>query len=342
MNAQSPHNPLVNFTSLPTDDIASKRIQDFLEFYLSHYASGDSHTARAKQLDVTKFLQFLTRYKRASMPEELQVKDWSPSATQHFVDDCLATGEAPSTASRRLATLKHIGRIFSEKIPGFVNPAREVKSPKVQPLRPKSLSAAEISEVLERASTLAHQKNSFSRRRNEVLVQFLLDTGLRADEVRTIRRGQIDGKCEWIEQVRTKGRRFRNVYITEGMRPRLLSYLEERSEELRRFIPSFSQQLDSKLPLFISTHGAKKEDPSSFQMSPKTVWRAIRECTIDTKLHPHLLRHTYAVELLEDSRDIRLVAQALGHSDVRVTMRYTERSDEEVASALERARSKNK
>jgi integrase/recombinase XerC len=61
---------------------------------------------------------------------------------------------------------------------------------------------------------------------------------------------------------------------------------------------------------------------------------------VDTKLHPHLLRHTYATELLEGSKDIRLVAQALGHSDVRVTMRYTERGNEEVASALEHTRNR--
>jgi integrase len=41
---------------------------------------------------------------------------------------------------------------------------------------------------------------------------------------------------------------------------------------------------------------------------------------------------------LNDSRDIRLVAQALGHSDVRITMRYTERGNEEVAEALEKVR----
>jgi integrase/recombinase XerD len=54
------------------------------------------------------------------------------------------------------------------------------------------------------------------------------------------------------------------------------------------------------------------------------------------------LRHTYATNLLDDSRDIRLVAQALGHSDVRITMRYTERGNEEVAEALEKSRSKKK
>jgi site-specific recombinase XerD len=73
-------------------------------------------------------------------------------------------------------------------------------------------------------------------------------------------------------------------------------------------------------------------------MGSKSVWRAIRNYSLETKLHPHLLRHTFAVDLLDNSKDIRLVAQALGHSDVRITMRYTERGKEEVANAVEKAR----
>jgi site-specific recombinase XerD len=73
-------------------------------------------------------------------------------------------------------------------------------------------------------------------------------------------------------------------------------------------------------------------------MGAKSIWRVIRNSSVQTKLHPHLLRHTYATELLGDSRDIRLVAQALGHSDVKVTMRYTERGNEEIAQALEQTR----
>ena len=110
----------------------------------------------------------------------------------------------------------------------------------------------------------------------------------------------------------------------------------------KRFFPELGAGTDAKLPLFVSTHGAKASDLSSFEMSPKSVWRAIRECSVDTRLHPHLLRHTFATDLLESSRDIRLVAQALGHSDVRVTMRYTERTDEEVAAALEKVRSERR
>ena len=77
-------------------------------------------------------------------------------------------------------------------------------------------------------------------------------------------------------------------------------------------------------------------------MGAKSVWRAVNELCKEYDLHPHLLRHSYALDLLENSNDIRLVAQALGHSDVRITMRYTERSDEEVARALEKSRRKKK
>ncbi|MDZ4785307.1 MAG: tyrosine-type recombinase/integrase, partial [bacterium] len=95
---------------------------------------------------------------------------------------------------------------------------------------------------------------------------------------------------------------------------------------------------DKTLPLFISTYGAKINNAESFLMGAKTIWRAINELSNQTKLHPHLLRHCYALDLLNSSNDIRLVAQALGHGDVRITMRYTERTEEQVAEALEKSR----
>jgi integrase/recombinase XerC len=147
---------------------------------------------------------------------------------------------------------------------------------------------------------------------------------------------QIDEKLEWLEEVRTKGRRFRNVYIPSAAKPLLESYLEARKHELKRFFPRLTEGASNRLPVFVSTHSAQSGDPDSFFMGAKSVWRAVRNCSVDTKLHPHLLRHTFATGLLDSSRDIRLVAQALGHSDVRITMRYTERTNEEVAEAIEK------
>ncbi len=322
----------------PSDSVAAMPLGGVVREYIRLYAEGVSHTARAKQLDTDKFLLFLKRYRRAQDIDCLKVSDWDFSATQRFVDESLKSGEAPATVSRRLATLKHMGRVLAERLPGFINPAREVRPPKQKQTRPQSISAAEVGAIKECARDRSSQETSFAALRNETLLTLFLDTGLRADELRSIRMSQLEPSLEWIKQVRTKGRQFRKVYITEQMRDSLALYLKARAAELQRFFPNLSAQIDSKLPLFISGFKASTSDPKSFELGAKSIWRIIRSFSVDTKLHPHLLRHTYATELLDVSRDIRLVAQALGHSDVRVTMRYTERGDEEVAQALEKAR----
>lgn len=322
--------------------IQQMSLSKIVDSYIRYYASANSHTARAKRLDLKCFFDFLCKMKGYSKHEKLKVKDWDFSSVQRFVDDLLMRGEAPSTAARRLATLKHMGRTLAEKVAGFVNPAREVKAPKVNPLVPKAIDKKEIRQIRSRAKSRHKEKDSFNRLRNQTIFDFLLDTGLRADEIRMLRMSQLDEALEWIENVRTKGRRYRNVYITSAMRPGLKLYLEERAKVLKKFYAKLPRNVDRTLPLFISTYDANPGKPESFLMGSKTIWRAIHELTSDTPLHPHLLRHSYALDLLKTSNDVRLVAQALGHSDVRITMRYTERSNQEIAAALEESRNKDK
>ena len=309
-----------------------------IESYERYFAAGASHTARAKRLDLKHFTDFLAHYRAVSKPEKLTVADWDFSSVQRFVDESLNKGEAPATVARRLATIKHMGRSLAEKVPGFINPAREVKGPKIKSPCPKALSTAEVRKITNFAQARAHKKRTFIRERNRTLFEFLIDTGLRAEEVRLLKVAQLDDQLEWVRNVKTKGRRFRNVYITTVFRPKLRAYLKRRDQELKRFFPRLTPAQNKNLPLFISCYNAKIESFDSFLMGAKSIWRAINELTTDTDLHPHLLRHSYAVDLLKNSNDIRLVAQALGHSDVRVTMRYTERKERELASALEKSR----
>ena len=328
--------------SAPDQEFKNTRLLEVLDSYLRYYAGGRSHTARAKQLDLNHFAAFLAGYHGYASPAKLKVCDWDFSAVQRFLDDSLEKGESPATVARRLATLKHIGQTLSQQIPGFANPAKAVKTPKVQVLRPKALSRKEIALIKQRAREWCKEKSSFIRLRNLTLFDFLLDTGIRVDEVRLLRRSQLDDGLEWIENVRTKGRRYRNVYITSSMRPALKEYLAAREKELLRFYARLGRREDRALPLFISNYAARPGEPDSFLMGNKTIWRAVNELSAGTPLHPHLLRHSYAIDLLEASSDVRLVAQALGHSDVRVTMRYTERKDEEIARALEESRKRGR
>ena len=325
-----------------TKNFQNNSLTSVIDSYTRYYASGSSHTARAKRLDLDHFMDVLCSLRGLSKPEKLKVLDWDFSSVQRFIEESLNKGEAPATVARRLATIKHMGRTLSEKIRGFINPAREAKPPKVQTLRPKAISDKELGKIRKIAFGREKKRMSFNRLRNRTLFNFLIDTGLRADEVRLLKLGQLDDKLEWISSVRTKGRRYRNVYITSEMRSDLGLYLEARRDHLKKFYSTLTKSQDRALPLFISTYDAVPNKPETFFMGAKTIWRAINELSADTELHPHLLRHSYALDLLNTSNDVRLVAQALGHSDVRITMRYTERMDQEVAQALERSRRRSK
>lgn len=328
--------------SSPASSADHLSFQSVIESYVRYYAAGDGHTARAKRLDLQHFITFLAKLHGLSKPDKLQVHHWDYSAVKQFVDYCLSKGESPATASRRLATLKHMGRTLAERMPGFVNPAREVKAPRADNPVPKALTRAEVESIRTRAAERQREKNSFIRRRNTTIFNLLIDTGLRADEVRLLKFGQLDENLEWFESVRTKGKRFRNVYITSAIRQELAEYLKVREETLLKLYQKLTRTENRALPLFISTYDAVPGKPETFLMGTKTLWRAINELSSESHLHPHLLRHSFALDLLEDSNDIRLVSQALGHSDVRITMRYTQRRDQEVAAALERSRKRRK
>ena len=324
-----------NATNSNDREFRKLALGDVIDSYLEYYAASSSHTARAKRIDLLKFLNFMAKIEHCEA-EKVRVTAWSYSSVQRFVEHLLKSGEAPATVSRRLATLKHMGRTLAEKLPGFINPARDVKAPKMQATKPKALSFDEMRTIRKSASERVTDRPSFIRNRNLMLLELLLETGLRAEEIRLLKFGQLDEKIEWISQVRTKGRKFRNVYIASNVRSALKTYLEQRAQELKRFYSLLPASINRKLPVFLSTYGAKSTNPESFFMGAKTLWRSINQLSKEFKLHPHLLRHSFAVDLLESSNDIRLVSQALGHSDVRVTMRYTERRDAEIAKALER------
>jgi site-specific recombinase XerD len=206
----------------------------------------------------------------------------------------------------------------------------------------------EISALVQAASELRQENEAeFGAVRNAFIVELLLATGLRADEIRLLAMSQIADDVRWLKNVRTKGKRFRNVYMDTEVRNIVSAYLERREAELVSRFPEYEEtdrETRRKFPVLVSFYKARLSDPKSFGVSPKTIWNAVSSVGSKAqarfperlgKLHPHRLRHAFAHGLLDSSKDIRLVAQALGHSDVRTTMRYTERTEEEIAHAIE-------
>ena len=326
--------------------LEKQTLKQIIESYLKYYASGTGHTARAKQYDLKYFLEYIAQIESLTT-QNVPVSAWTMQATKNYVDYRLSLGESPATVNRRLATVKHFGRTLAERIRDFINPAREVKGPTMRANRPHSVSPDEIFFLREAARKEVEEKKDFQSIRNRFLLELLLATGLRADEIRLLLMAQVDQNYEWLKNVKTKGKKFRNVYVNSEIRDIFQHYVENRENELCKKFPLYLELKEKekfRFPVLVSIYRAKLDKPNTFGLAPKTIWRIVsgwgkkaQELSDTTlpSLHPHKLRHTFAHGLLDSSKDVRLVAQALGHSDVRTTMRYTERTDEELAKAIE-------
>ena len=327
--------------------LGGEPLKNIVDNYIRYYASGDGHTARAKRYDLQYFLAYIAKGTRAI--DEVLVSEWTLQITKDFIDNRLARGESPATVSRRLATIKHFGRTLAERVPGYINPAREARGPSLQQTKPHGLTPEEISFLKEAAfEARKKENNSFRSIRNQFLLEVPLATGLRADEVRLLTMNQLSEDRSWLRNVKTKGRKFRNVYLDTQIRKLFTDYLNARNSHIKDHLPqilSLPISEQKKYPVIISTHFADSTKPTSLGLAPKTIWRIIAAFASKARslstapisnLHPHKLRHTFAHGLLDSTKDVRLVAQALGHSDVRTTMRYTERTEEEIAKAIEK------
>ena len=89
------------------------------------------------------------------------------------------------------------------------------------------------------------------------------------------------------------------------------------------------EAIDTGAPLFVSSRTKNKLSPRDFQRICK-VW-SIK--SLNRSIHPHVLRHTFATELLAKS-NIRVVQKALGHSSIQSTQIYTHPSQTEISDAI--------
>jgi integrase/recombinase XerD len=64
--------------------------------------------------------------------------------------------------------------------------------------------------------------------------------------------------------------------------------------------------------------------------------RSVQHMLSNYGIHPHMLRHTYARELVADKVDIATVAELMGHSDINVTRRYAKPNEHELEEAVSR------
>lgn len=158
----------------------------------------------------------------------------------------------------------------------------------------------------------AAQGSELAQKRDTALLELLFSTGLRVSELCALN-NDLDLSQDSFS-VRGKGDKVRVVFLSETAKKAVNTYLKARK--------------DMEEALFVNQPVGKR---SPNRLTPRSVERIMKtyaaKAGITKKLTPHVLRHVFATDLLNNGADIRSVQQMLGHASINTTQIYTHITD---------------
>lgn len=155
--------------------------------------------------------------------------------------------------------------------------------------------------------------------RDRAMLELLFSTGLRVSELCSLNRDLDLTKDEF--SIRGKGDKVRVVFISEEARETLKAYLKKRDD------------MDEAMFVRVVGKGGKKtlDKQSSIRLTPRSVERIVKQYAtnagISRKVTPHVIRHSFATDLLSNGADLRSVQALLGHANITTTQVYTHVTD---------------
>jgi len=220
-----------------------------------------------------------------------------------------ADGLSPSTVARRVAAVRTYFRHLILIGARSENPAASLQLPRRPRRLPRALSPAETERLIDAA--IGTTPRSL---RDRALVELLYGAGLRVSEAVGLERSGVDTE-ERIVRV-----------LGKGGKERLVPLGRPAAEAVRRYLALGRAHLDRRYrpELFLNARGGPLTRAGAFLILRKLAEKAGLE---PERVHPHLLRHSFATHLLEGGADLRSVQEMLGHADLGTTERYTHVSD---------------
>lgn len=154
--------------------------------------------------------------------------------------------------------------------------------------------------------------------RDRAMMELLFSTGLRVSELCSLDTDLDLSRDEF--SVRGKGDKVRVVFLSPAAKDAVRAYLKSRKDMEEALFVSVSRSAQNS--------GAKAE-PS--RLTPRAVQLIIKaratQAGITKKVTPHVLRHSFATDLLGNGADLRAVQQLLGHASISTTQIYTHVTD---------------
>ena len=154
--------------------------------------------------------------------------------------------------------------------------------------------------------------------RNLALLRLMLDSGLRVSEALALKQRDLDLETGRLMVRNGKGSKDRGLWING-----------ETLQLLNRWIRSLNRSSQNG-HIFITRDGGKMSRHYVLAM----IYRLSKQAGLGKRAHPHMLRHSFATDLLRQTKNLRLVQKALGHANLSTTQIYTHIVDDELEEAM--------
>jgi integrase/recombinase XerC len=196
------------------------------------------------------------------------------------------------------------------------NPCAGVRAPKAARRLPHALSPDEASRLLD-----LEPKDALAVR-DRAMFELFYSSGLRLSELTALAPGDVNF-ADGTARVTGKGSKKRIVPVGSKALEAMRSWLDARSR-----IPRLDQAA-----LFVNRAGRR--------LSVRSVQQRLKACAlrqgISTRVHPHVLRHSFASHVLQSSGDLRAVQEMLGHASISSTQVYTHLDFQHLAKVYDAA-----
>lgn len=288
-----------------------------IKFFLDHLRvtkNSSAHTINAYERDLKQFEEISKGKSLLKVGE---------SDIQSYLKDLRKRDQKPASISRKISAIRQFYKFLLQENLIQEDPSLFIESPKASKKLPKAISP----EVLEKILTIAEKGSHYEdektekaqqkvlalRIRDRAMIYFLYATGVRVSELITLTMSQADLDGGFA-RVMGKRRKERMVPFA----PIVTRYLDSYLESARPFLVGSDARRDSGI-LFVAQGGEG--------LTRQGFWKTLKKIAtiagLEQSLHPHMLRHTFATDLLKSGMDLRALQMLLGHADLQTTQVYT-------------------
>ena len=268
-----------------------------------------SNTIRSYRRDILQFMEYIDEYEEIRTFEDVEMLTIRSFIAYLNSDERLKKKKNAKVVSKRsinrkISALRTFFKYLQEKKVIQTNKVMYVNMPKFEKELPNVLSKDDLNKMRSVINT-----EKITGIRDRLIIELLYSSGIRASELINLNEYVIDFN-EREMRIVGKGDKERITFFSRNAKKWLEKYIEEKKKECKNY---------SKEILITNSKGKKLTTRSLRRL----ISNHATEAGLQKEVTPHVFRHSFATELLNNGVDIRYLQELLGHSSISTTQVYT-------------------